>query len=335
MQTANENSNTAIVEADSAYSIMPRDALARIEQAKQMLALNTQLQRELLAVKVDYDRIPGTDKPTLLKPGAEMLCKVYGLTIGDQRVTDKTEDWERGIFSYAVTCPLIHIESGRTVAVGIGAANSQEVKYKYVTAKDENGKKIYSNNKPVKVENPDAADNINTLIKMASKRAFVDAVLKATCASRLFTQDVEDMKAFSAARSESEPASSSQVGFIRKLANGDIKRVQAVLGTNVASFEAILRSDASRLIDALKAQQQRDAPQGGGYAEYPPLQDDGMHGDAYYPDDGAPASPAPARAGAGHSCADCGAPVTDAENGYSSKKFGRPLCRKCQSAAAR
>jgi hypothetical protein len=41
--------------------------------------------------------------------------------------------------------------------------------------------------------NPDALDLLNTLLKMAEKRAVVDATIRATATSDLFTQDVEDM----------------------------------------------------------------------------------------------------------------------------------------------
>jgi hypothetical protein len=44
-----------------------------------------------------------------------------------------------------------------------------------------------------KMENPDIADQYNTVLKMAKKRAHVDAILTATGASDIFTQDVEDM----------------------------------------------------------------------------------------------------------------------------------------------
>src|SRR6185295_4560350 len=37
------------------------------------------IQRELMEKDEDYGIIPGTPKPTLLKPGAEKLCNVYGL----------------------------------------------------------------------------------------------------------------------------------------------------------------------------------------------------------------------------------------------------------------
>jgi len=43
-----------------------------------------------------------------------------------------------------------------------------------------------------KVENTNPADQFNTVLKMAKKRAHVDAVLTVTAASDIFTQDIED-----------------------------------------------------------------------------------------------------------------------------------------------
>ena len=44
-----------------------------------------------------------------------------------------------------------------------------------------------------KAENPDIADTYNTVLKMAKKRAHVDAIITVTAASDIFTQDVEDL----------------------------------------------------------------------------------------------------------------------------------------------
>lgn len=46
---------------------------------------------------------------------------------------------------------------------------------------------------PDKVEHSNPPDNYNTVLKMAKKRALVDAVLTATSASDIFTQDLEDL----------------------------------------------------------------------------------------------------------------------------------------------
>lgn len=48
-----------------------------------------------------------------------------------------------------------------------------------------------------RIPNPDLADVYNTVLKMAVKRAHVAAILFVTCASDVFTQDVEDMPEFS------------------------------------------------------------------------------------------------------------------------------------------
>jgi hypothetical protein len=48
-----------------------------------------------------------------------------------------------------------------------------------------------------RIINPQIFDQINTILKMATKRSFVGAVLATTGASQLYTQDVEDMVMFS------------------------------------------------------------------------------------------------------------------------------------------
>src|ERR1039458_7138039 len=47
-----------------------------------------------------------------------------------------------------------------------------------------------------RIPNPDVADVVNTIQKMAQKRALVAATLIATSASEFFTQDVEDADSF-------------------------------------------------------------------------------------------------------------------------------------------
>ena len=304
---ANENNNQ-LVSVDTSGSMIPSNAAEKIAQAKQMLELNKQLLEELLQPKVDFDRIPGTDRPTLLKPGAEMLCRVYGLAQGNMAVTDKTEDWEHGIFCYTVTCPLVHIASGNVVAVGIGAANSHEVKYRYRNKYDN------ETQEKIRTENADPADNINTLIKMASKRAFVDAVLKATCASRIFTQDLEDMGHFN------EPASSKQISFIRNLCGNNLETVKQILGKNITKFEEIQRTEASAIIDKLKSQANSEP------APYQPNDYNPEPQDGYQ-------NSQPQQNDVNLVCADCGAKITSAEQKYSTNKFGRALCRNCQNKA--
>lgn len=48
--------------------------------------------------------------------------------------------------------------------------------------------------KEIKAENPNLADILNTVLKMAKKRAFVDAIITMAGVSDYFTQDLEDMR---------------------------------------------------------------------------------------------------------------------------------------------
>jgi hypothetical protein len=153
----------------------------------------------------DFGKIPGTDKPTLLKPGAEKLGTFYGYS-NKVDVVNKIEDWKGGFFHYEVKVSLINKKTGCVEAEGIGSCNSKEARYRYrwafenqlprgVTKEELPRKAITKNGKTYnlyRTENDDVFTLPNTLLKMAKKRAFVDATLSATRTSGIFTQDVED-----------------------------------------------------------------------------------------------------------------------------------------------
>jgi hypothetical protein len=151
----------------------------------------------------DYGKIPGTDKPTLFKPGAEKLCLTFQLAAGDPRIEDlSTEDENR----YRIRVP-IEGPDGRVLAVGIGSASSNEEKYRWrKTVCDEEwteappsvrrekwfkGKNGGANWKGKQIRTS-PADVDNTILKMAHKRAFIHGTLLATGASSVFNQDLED-----------------------------------------------------------------------------------------------------------------------------------------------
>lgn len=151
----------------------------------------------------DYGVIPGTGtKPTLLKPGAEKINMLFGL-YPEYQFMKSDSDFDSGFFNYEIRCTLV--KNGVPVAQGVGSCNSREKKYRYVTKSaeqlaelgiapeqcveftDRYGRKKY------RVEDPDVADKANTILKMAKKRAYVDATLQVASLSDLFTQDLEDM----------------------------------------------------------------------------------------------------------------------------------------------
>lgn len=116
----------------------------------------------------DYGVIPGTQKPTLLKPGAEKLLMLLGLR-SEFEIADSTRDFEKGFFQYQVRCSLF--KGDMLITQGLGAANNRERRYQK--------------------QDPYSVDN--TVLKMAKKRALVDAALLVGSLSDIFTQDLEDM----------------------------------------------------------------------------------------------------------------------------------------------
>jgi hypothetical protein len=116
----------------------------------------------------DYGIIPGCEKPSLLKPGAEKINMLMGVATGYE-IMGKEEDFDKGFYAYSIRCFLS--KSGMTICEGVGSCNSKEKKY--VTQ--------------------DPHSIANTILKMAKKRAYVDATLSLASLSDIFTQDIEDM----------------------------------------------------------------------------------------------------------------------------------------------
>ena len=215
--------NNAIVVRDEAF-LAPAagvETMLRAYQAKKEFI------ERVLAKEVDYGPIPGSDKPALKKPGAEKMANLYGLapTFDD---VETIEDWSGSdhagepFFYYRQKCKLW--KGDRLVASADGSCNSWEKKYRYRQServcpncgqatifKSKNKPEFYCWQKkggcgatfPLtdkriteqevgQIRNPDVAEQVNTILKMAQKRALVAAVLIATCASDYFTQDIED-----------------------------------------------------------------------------------------------------------------------------------------------
>lgn len=124
----------------------------------------------------DYGLIPGTEKPTLFKSGAEKLCVLFRLAPS----FETTEYWDGQHLTVKSKCVLTHINSGKVVGSGDAICSTKEKKY---AKRKQNGKYIDNNELP---------DLYNTIIKMADKRALIAGVLVVTAASSEFTQDRGD-----------------------------------------------------------------------------------------------------------------------------------------------
>jgi hypothetical protein len=162
-----------------------------------------EVMRAVMKKDVHYGMIPGTDKPTLFKAGAEVLSMVFRIA-DTYEVTDlSTPDMIR----YRVNCIGRHQVSDAVLGSGLGEASSAEEKYKWrkaVCVEEWNEtpahlrRKKYGKAKgggfytqeQVRTEPSDLA---NTVLKMANKRAKMAMVLNVTAASDCFAQDLEDM----------------------------------------------------------------------------------------------------------------------------------------------
>jgi len=132
-----------------------------------------------------HGTIPGTRKPSLWKPGAELLCTLFQLGTRYPKNSMLIER-ENGHFVFTLTCELFHIPSGRVVGEGVGAASTMEYRFRVQTED-----RYTDHGQPIKAKYT-PYDFYNTVLKIAKKRAMVDAVLTASGASEIFTQDTED-----------------------------------------------------------------------------------------------------------------------------------------------
>lgn len=178
-----------------------RETALRLADPIAFMAMQRQMMikaYETLMIKdQDYGKVSGCgDKPMLFKAGAEKAANLFNLSIRVECVKE-IENEEKEYFSYTYKATVLN-RSGRIISECEGNCNSREKKYRYrwvsesyatedqkrsqVARKKFDGKNYYS----IQVPNPDIYDQLNTLIKMAQKRAIVGAVLIATNSSAFF-----------------------------------------------------------------------------------------------------------------------------------------------------
>jgi hypothetical protein len=165
-----EKAPTEAPQTEASVADVFPDFAALPEEMARRTAMLKDYVREHMNEGEDYGIIPGGNKPTLFKPGAEKLNAVFGLSPLVE-INNRIEDWDASFVAYEVKVTLLNKRTQLIEAEGVGSCNSRERKYK----------------------NQDAANVANTILKMAKKRALIDATLSATRASGMFTQDLEDL----------------------------------------------------------------------------------------------------------------------------------------------
>lgn len=194
-----------------------------IAAVKDQVNLVQHVMRHVMVSGEHYGTIPGCgNKPALFKPGAEKLMLTFQLSNELSITTTDLPGFHR---EYTVEAKIF--SNGRYLGAGIGSCSTMESKYRFrggeveltetpvpkaywdlkktdpkqaqeliggkgfVTKKnDQNQWVIGKLGEKVEYDNP--ADYYNTCLKMAKKRALVDAILTVTAASDIFTQDIEE-----------------------------------------------------------------------------------------------------------------------------------------------
>ena len=218
--------NTEIMVTNQNLYVAP---VVGIEEAKSKFEMVRKYTADCLKKGVDYGSFQGVAKPSLLKPGAEKICSLFGLTAKFNQV-DKVLNWtgegnpdNEPFFYFEYKCELYR--GGEFVGSCDGSCNSWEKKYRYRKGeltcpncgkplrKSKNNDGFYcwtktggcgaqfqsndpriTSQKVGDVKNFDTAEQVNTFQKMAQKRAYIGATLIACNLSEYYTQDIEDME---------------------------------------------------------------------------------------------------------------------------------------------
>ena len=223
-----------------------------IVDIKAQVNLIQHVMKEVMQQDQHYGVIPGTgNKPTLLKAGAEKLCLTFRLD--PQYEIEQRQDGKH--LTIMSKCTLWHIPSGQRYGSGMGSCSTLESKYAYRTSKRKcpkcsaeaiiKGKEEYgggwlcfkknggcgakfgdtdesiTSQSAGRVPNEDVADQYNTVLKMANKRSLVAAVLNATAASDIFTQDIEDMPELNPANAKATGGQPSPQQFPHAASSGE------------------------------------------------------------------------------------------------------------------
>jgi len=222
------------------------------------------LMGSVMKIEEHYGVIPGCKKPSLYKSGAEKLSLMFRLA--PEYIIHQTE-MPRGHRDVSVTCNIKHIGTGAFLGSGVGSCSTMEAKYRWRNAarkcpncgkeaiikgkaeygggwlcfdrkggcksKWPDGAEEIEKQENGRIENEDIADQYNTVLKMAKKRAHVDAILTVTAASDIFTQDVEDLPPIQEpvkaepAKPQPEPSQKPQP-TIPQIVKGEVDNIDSV-----------------------------------------------------------------------------------------------------------
>lgn len=246
----------------TAGTVPQQDGRSSVAEVTKHVIAVQEVMRSVMKPNVHYGAIPGAgDKPTLLKPGAEVLCMTFRIA-DEYEVTDLSAP---GAVRYRVKCIGRHQSTGVMLGSGMGEASTDEEKYRWRKAvcieEFENTPPDMRRVKYVRKSGghytvnqirTEPADLANTVLKMACKRAKIAMVLNVTAASDMFSQDLEDLDA----ELVRHLAEDEREAHAQEVRTGWIEKIQAA--ETEAEWRAITREakaafQATRDVDGFKA----------------------------------------------------------------------------------
>ncbi len=190
-----------------------------------------------------------------------MKIRLYiGLDVHKQSITIAVAE-AGGRMEVRVVCTL-RTAGGSVLGQGVGSCSTMESKYRYRS--ESTGREVpkaYWANRDAsllggpefstkkfdgrwvivhRVESADLADSYNVILKMSKKRALVDAVITATAASDIFTQDVEDFPDADAPKAAPPAKASAPAPAPQAEGPGPVQKVRALCEQHKISEATVL-----------------------------------------------------------------------------------------------
>lgn len=224
-----ESGVPAVIQKGDNSELMRGGVQGVLQTMNDLKLIRTFVASEMVA-GVDYGHIPGTDekKKNMLLPGAQKVNMLFN--VRPEYEIERVELGE-GHVEFIIKVTLISRATEKKVGAGLGSCSTMEGKYRYRDGEaeltDQPVPKAYwdirkadpkkaaaliggADYKAVKtdagwviarktgekVPNPNIHDIRNVVLKMAKKRALIDASIGLSCLSELFTQDLDHMETF-------------------------------------------------------------------------------------------------------------------------------------------
>jgi len=190
----------------------------KVAKIKADIALADALVEKVLEAGVDYGLHPGTKSQALKDPGAATIIIAFNCYPKAEVLFREVTDTR---ISYVIDVACISREDGQAKSTGTGACTTMETKYGYRWVTDPEGygydraglkMRTRDNRDYYRIANPEWSELENTILKMARKRAEVDAAMALPGVSRFMSK----LNAGQQPSRSSGPPSEDWTGFWRR-----------------------------------------------------------------------------------------------------------------------